>query len=311
MSALSLLSLTVDLPPGFRSDDILAFHRRDPLMVAERVAENTLEKGLAWEGMAACLTLRFQSGYVQAGLAIDGSAKQDNIAEFERMVRRMLGLAQRIEDFEDTYRTHPCLGRLIARNLGFRVPSTATPFEALIWAITGQQITVSAAISIRRRLILASGLRHSSGLGCHPDASLVARMSESELREVGFSQTKARTLVVLSRLVHENALPLSAWSVTLPIEEIRERLLQVNGIGPWTVNYVLLRGFGWLDGSLHGDVAVRRSLQSLLDSTEKITEEQAKNWLVEFSPWRALVAAHLWAMKADLTKSNTGQVWVA
>lgn len=72
------------------------------------------------------------------------------------------------------------------------------------------------------------------------------------------------------------------------------------GIGPWTLNYTLLRGFGWLDGSLHGDVAVRRGLQLLLESDEKITEAEAQTWLVEFSPWRALVAAHLWAAKSTL-----------
>jgi DNA-3-methyladenine glycosylase II len=56
-----------------------------------------------------------------------------------------------------------------------------------------------------------------------------------------------------------------------------------------------MRGYGWLDGSLHGDAAVRRSLQKLLVMTDKPTERQTQDWLADFSPWRALVAAHLWA----------------
>jgi 3-methyladenine DNA glycosylase/8-oxoguanine DNA glycosylase len=36
-------------------------------------------------------------------------------------------------------------------------------------------------------------------------------------------------------------------------------------------------------------------LQALLGSEDKITEQQAQQWLSQFSPWRALVAAHLWA----------------
>ena len=86
------------------------------------------------------------------------------------MVRRMLGLTQRIEDYEQAYRAHPQLAPLIARQLGLRVPLSATPFEALIWAITGQQISVSAAISMRRKLIVATDLKHSGGLSCYPDA---------------------------------------------------------------------------------------------------------------------------------------------
>lgn len=297
MSALSI-SLAIELPPGFRANDILAFHRRDPLLVAERVEADRLEKGFVWQGRAACLTIRFYSGHADAELAIDAATTGNHAAALERMVRRMLGLAQRIDDFERTYRAHPQLGQLIARHPGLRVPLSATPFEALTWAITGQQISVSAAISIRRRLIQAAGLKHSGGLSCHPDAAQIARMSEEDLRGAGFSRSKAVTLIALSQRVQENLLPLDAWSDTLPVAEMREQLLLVPGIGPWTVNYALLRGFGWLDGSLHGDVAVRRGLQLLLNRADKVTEEQAKRWLADFSPWRALIAAHLWALQS-------------
>ena len=213
----------------------------------------------------------------------------------EHMVRRMLGLTQRIEEFEHTYRQHPQLGFLISRAPGLRVPLAATPFEALTWAITGQQISVTAAVAMRRRLIQAAGLRHSGGLDCYPDAGRIARMSEADLRQAGFSQAKTRTLIELSHKVLENLLPLGEWSVTLPVDEMYEKLSLVRGIGPWTISYALLRGFGWLDGSLHGDAAVRRSLQTLLNHSEKVTEDYAKRWLADFSPWRALVAAHLWA----------------
>jgi DNA-3-methyladenine glycosylase II len=100
-------------------------------------------------------------------------------------------------------------------------------------------------------------------------------------------------------MVQDNQLPLDTWTTdNLPIDEIRERLLSIHGIGPWTVDYALLRGFGWLDGSLHGDAAVRRGLQTVLGNAEKISEVQARQWLAEFSPWRALVAAHLWALNS-------------
>ncbi|MNG37440.1 hypothetical protein D3C84_1247910 [compost metagenome] len=64
------------------------------------------------------------------------------------------------------------------------------------------------------------------------------------------------------------------------------------------MDYALLRGFARLDGSLHGDVAVRRQLQRLLGAAEKLEQGFVRDWLAPFSPWRALVAAHLWAMPA-------------
>lgn len=290
------LRCTVELPPTFRPADILAFHRRDPAMVAERVDEDGFHKGLAWNGQAACLGVRFLDGQAEAGLAIDGPAGAGDQDMLERMVRRMLGLTQPVEAFEETYRTHPQLGWLIAAHPGLRVPLAATPFEALTWAIAGQQISVSAAVAARRKLIVAAGLRHSAGLWCYPDASRLAGLDETVLRAAGFSQTKAGSLLTLSRQVQAGLLPLEAWTVELPVEHIREALLRVRGIGPWTVNYALLRGFGWLDGSLHGDAAVRRNLQALLGVPDKVTENETRDWLAGFTPWRALVAAHLWAM---------------
>ncbi len=292
------LSCSVPLPRGFRATDILAFHSRDAAAVAERVEAGTLRKGLAWEGRAACLTIRFHADRADAELAIDGAGSPAATDALETMVRRMLGLTQRVEDFEQTYRAHPQLGPLIARNPGLRVPLAATPFEALTWAVTGQQISLGAALSLRRKLIRAAGLRHSGGLACYPDAGCIARLTDSDLHQAGFSRTKAQTLIALSQGVRQNRLPLDAWLVTLPVAEMRNQLLRLRGIGPWTVDYTLLRGFGWLDGSLHGDAAVRRYLHTLLRGEVEVTEEYAKRWLAEFSPWRALVAAHLWALRS-------------
>ncbi|TAK64755.1 MAG: DNA-3-methyladenine glycosylase 2 family protein [Methylobacter sp.] len=291
----TVLTCSLELPKHYRADDILAFHNRDVLAVAESVDGHSLRKGLLWNHQAACLTIRFNNNSADVELAIDGLATTNDADALFNLVRRMLGLTQQVEDFEQSYRQHPQLGMLIAQQPGLRVPTSATVFEALSWAITGQQISVSAAISIRRKLIQAAGVMHSSGLACYPDAKQLALLSESDLRQAGFSQTKAQTLLVVSRMIEIEELSLENVIGTSNIEEIRRQLLQIRGIGPWTVNYALLRGFGWLDGSLHGDVAVRHGLQALLGNADKMTEQQAQQWLMPFSPWRALVAAHLWA----------------
>lgn len=288
------------LPSDYRPEDILSFHRRDPQELSEAVTADGLRKGMIWDDAPACLALRFEAGQAVAELEVDGALGEDAQARFEAMLRRMLGLCQAIAEFEDRYRDDPLVGRLVALQPGKRVPVTTTPFEALTWAVTGQQISVSAAVSLRRRLIAAVGVRHSAGLLCYPEAERLAELDDETLRAAGFSTTKAGTLLRLSRLVAEGRLALDAPEDPAQADDLRARLLDVKGVGPWTVDYVLLRGFGWLDGSLHGDVAVRRGLQRLLCTDEKIGEAQAREWLAQYSPWRALVAAHLWTLKADV-----------
>ena len=205
------------LPPDFRPHDFFAFHRRDSLEVAERVAGDTLQKGLTWEGRAACLTIRLQQGWATAQLAFDDAPPSFASDEPERLVRRMLGLTQQIGEFERTYRVHPQVGRLIARHPGLRVPLAATPLEALTWAVTGQQISVGAAVALRRKLILAAGLRHSCGLSCYPGSRRLAALEEDDLRRAGFSRSKARALIALSR----SSFPWQEWSRALPVAEWR------------------------------------------------------------------------------------------
>lgn len=289
------------LPENFRKADFFEFHSRDVLAFAEKIARNTLQKGLVWEGRPACLTIRLHERHVETDLAADGVQDPIEPGALQSMVQRMLGLTQSVKVFEQAYRNHPQLGLLIARHPGLRVPLSATPFEALTWAVTGQQISVGAAIALRRKLIQTAGLTHSNGLACYPDADRIAALSVEGLRQAGFSQTKAHTLLVLSHMVQDGQLPLADWVANMPdADDISEQLLRIRGIGPWTVNYALLRGFGWLDGSLHGDAAVRRGLQAWLQSPEPVSEVRAKQWLAEFSPWRALVAAHLWALNSEV-----------
>ena len=292
---MNTISFLLPVPADFRPADILAFHHRDKQEIAEAVNTNTLRKGILWNASPARLTIRFDESGALVELASDGPATADGLIALRKLAQRMLGLNQTIAEFEHRYRNHPQLGILIANQPGLRVPIAASVFEALNWAIICQQISVKAAVTIRRKLIQISGLRHSSGLYCYPDAQHLADFNEDDLRQAGFSLSKAQCLLTLSRLIVADELILEYSGVEPPVDQIRQQLLKIRGIGPWTVSYALLRGFGWLDGSLHDDVAVRRGLKSLLGMTDQIGEKQAQEWLVAFSPWRALVAAHLWA----------------
>lgn len=292
---MSRLDLPLALPADYRVNDLLNFHRRDVQAVAEHVADAGLDKGILWQGVPARLSLRFVDDEVKASLEADGEVAIDPQA-LRSLVAHMLGLTQPVQAFEAEHGAHPLLGALIAANRGLRVPQSASPFEALSWAISGQQISLPVAISLRRKLIRLAGLCHSSGLFCYPDAAAVARLDEDTLGQAGFSRAKSGTLLLLAREVVEGRLPLDAWLQDEPAEAIGQRLLALKGIGPWTVDYALLRGFARLDGSLHGDAAVRRQLQRLLGAEEKLGQAFVRDWLLPFAPWRALVAAHLWAM---------------
>ncbi|MDC9592749.1 DNA-3-methyladenine glycosylase family protein [Xenorhabdus sp. IM139775] len=287
------------LPHHYHTRDFLAFHQRDSMAVSEIVQQNQIKKGIIWQENPALLTITLEKGRATIRLDIDGdkvgSSRHEALSE---LASHMLGLKQPVEIFEFRYQDHPVIGALVRRQTGLRIYQSATPFEALSWAIIGQQISLSAAISIRRRFIQAVGIPHSSGLLCHPNEQQVRQCSQHDLRQCGFSVGKANALLHVCQRIDSGELVLNIPEGEDAVKPLTDNLLAIKGIGMWTVNYALLRGFNYLDGSLHGDVAVRRNLQYLLNQEDKVSAEQAEKWLAGFSPWKALVGAHLWRQQS-------------
>ena len=292
---MTVLTHTIALPANYQSTAFLSFHQRDSQQLAERVSANTLEKGLIWAQQPACLSIRFTPAHAHAQLqfAAQQSIPAHALKHWPAWLEYFLGLQQPIKAFLAQHQQHPELGALLRQQPGLRVAQTSSPFEALSWAIIGQQISVTAALNIRRRFIQLAGVQHASGLYCYPDALGVAALSIEQLRSVGLSFNKARAIAQVSQLLSSQRLLFPDQVNADTIAQLSAELLAIPGIGPWTVNYTLMRGFAWLDGSLHGDAAVRRYLQVLLN-TEQLSAKQTEQWLAQFSPWRALVAAHQW-----------------
>ncbi|MEC5388323.1 AlkA N-terminal domain-containing protein [Uliginosibacterium sp. H3] len=286
---------SIPLPANYRADEVLAFHGRDPSQLAERLGEGVLRKGLMFDGKPAMLTIALTEHEARHALDIDGAGDDDTSAvQADAIVRHMLGLHLQPEPFEESVADDALLGAVVRRQRGLRIPQTATAFEALTWAIIGQQIGLGFAITLRRRLIESGGARHSSGLACYPGASEVARMSADALGQLQFSRAKSEALIRVARLVEDGKLDLPSLAMAEP-EVVFEVLTAIKGIGPWTANYVLMRGLGAVDCSLHGDAAVRAAIVRITGHAHKLDQAEAQRVLAQYSPWRSLAAAHLWA----------------
>ncbi|OHV98883.1 DNA repair protein [Janthinobacterium lividum] len=291
---MTLLHWTLPLPAGYRRDDVIAFHGRDEEGVAEQVTATGLRKGILLRGSAVVLDVAFTDDAAICRAEIDGSASGDLQTPLHGALLNILGLRIDPQPFAQLAAADPLLAPLIRVNPGLRIVQSASPFEALTWAIIGQQINLPFAISLRRTFILQAGRRHGSGLWCYPEARDVARLSVEDLTSRKFSRAKADTVLRLARLVDEGTLSLELPS-SGDVAAMSQALLAVKGIGPWTVNYALLRGYGYADCSLHGDVAIRAALQKLLGEVTKPDMARTEQWLRQYAPHRTMAAAHLWA----------------
>jgi DNA-3-methyladenine glycosylase II len=288
-------ALSIPLPPDYRRQDVFTFHGRDTEALAERIEGQTIRKGVMIEGLPSVLAIELgaQPGQAMCTVDVDAARLPEQAkTTAQGMLLNMLGLRIDPAPFEALAASDPLFAPLVARERGLRVIQSATVFEALSWAIIGQQINLPFAISLRRTFIGLAGRVHASGLWCYPEARDAARLDVDALTSRKFSRAKAETLLRLARLVAEGELDLCR-DADLP--DVSERLLAVKGIGPWTVNYALLRGYGFPDCSLEGDVAVRTAIGRLLGTSERPNLLEAAAFLANYRPHRTMAAAHLWA----------------
>jgi DNA-3-methyladenine glycosylase II len=286
----SRIALSIALPADYRRQDVMSFHGRDAEGLAERIAGERIRKGVMLGGAPAVLEIDLgaRPGQALCTVDVDGAEVED---QAHGMLLNVLGLRIDPAPFEAAVASDPLFAPLVARERGLRVIQSASVFEALSWAIIGQQINLGFAIALRRTFIGLAGRAHNSGLWCYPDAEDAARLDLDQLTSRKFSRAKAETLLRLARLVADGDLDLDRGA---DLPTVSERLLAVKGIGPWTVNYALLRGYGFADCSLEGDVAVRTAIGRLLGA-ERPDLAEAAAFLANYRPHRTMAAAHLWA----------------
>lgn len=300
-AAAESISFTLELPQNYRAQEILAFHARDPLQLAERITDTSISKAIIVNGRQALISVVLNSG--EAECCFQTTDHNASPAMAKLIVEGMLGLTIVVDAFEKKMKRDPLLGALVHRQQGLRIPQAATPFEALTWAIIGQQINLRFAIQLRHTFIKLGAAKHANGLYCYPDAGLICQLTVEQLTEHKFSRAKAETLLRVANLVREGVLPLDTWrESSLDIGAMKALLLNIKGIGPWTTHYTLMRGFGVPDCSLHGDVAVRKAIGKIRHASNAKQHagvapdiKEAETILANYSPYRSLVAAHLWA----------------
>jgi DNA-3-methyladenine glycosylase II len=176
----------------------------------------------------------------------------------------------------------PVMGDLIERVGPFAMTLRRARFQSLARSILAQQISTSAATSIRRRLVAHLG-------GCLT-AERLARESPERLRTAGVSPQKAGYLLDLSRKVATGEVRLDHLH-RLSDGAVIEELTRVKGIGVWTAQMFLMFCLGRLDVFPHGDLGIRTALKNLYRLKQHPDEKTACRIA---SPWRPYATMASW-----------------
>ena len=288
-----MIRFRIPLPRFYRADSILSYHARDPERLCERVEGRVLTKAIEIGGRAALLRLDLSQGD-EAAITLDAGDRRTA----EAYAARLLALDGDPAAFKKAFARHPQLADLVRRRPHLRLGRTASIFEALTWAILGQQVNLAFATQLRRDVIRLAGTPHKSGMIAHPSPARLAALEPAQLTALKLSRSKADYLLGAARAVASGALDLDALP-SLPPEQAFETLRALRGIGPWTAYYVLLRGAGLPDVAPIGDAGLAAALQRAFGLKARPSPQEQAELMARFAPHRSLATAHLWAGLGD------------
>lgn len=284
------------LPEGYRIGDTLAYIGRDPASPTERVRGRTAARALSLAGGPARVTVELAAGHARCRIEAERTLAADERAAAHTAVVRWLALdSDPGPGREAAHRDH--WRRLLARRPGLRIPRTPTVFEGLTWAIVGQQVNLAFAYRLRRRVIELSGERLDPWFVCHPTPARLAAIDPADLIGHQLSRRKAEYLLEAARAV-AGGLDLEAMP-SGSATRAAERLSSLRGVGPWTVQYVLMRGGGFGDCLPASDVALARAAQSFFALDHRPDAREVERLLEPFAPHRSLATFHLWSLTGD------------
>lgn len=233
------------------------------------------------------------------GATADVDSAHDGSDMNELAVREVARWLRADEDHADLARAaaaDPTFGALLARLRGARSPVMPSPFEALVWAILGQQINLPFAYRLKRALVERYGerLEHDGGTyHLFPAPAALAEADPAELRALQLSRQKSEYIRALAELVAGDGIDWAGVGA-LPSEEAVAELTRLRGVGRWTAEYVCLRGLGHQDAIPAADVGLKIAIGRAYGLGRQATEAEIRALAERWAGWRGHAAFCWW-----------------
>lgn len=292
-------SLDLEPVPPFRLDFTVWTLRRRPDNLVDRWDGKTYRRVLvsdSGEPFEVAVTQPRASDAPRLQVSVH-CAKQDE--QLKRQVisalERLLGFNVSLDGFYRLAEDDNKLKSVANQFRGFKPPRYLSSFEALVNAISCQQLTLTMGVRLLNSLIETYGPAFQTDDGifhAFPHPQDLANADIEDLRRMKFSYQKARYIAGLAQSIVQGELNLDEID-SLDDQSAIEHLCGLKGVGRWTAEYILLRGLGRTHIFPADDVGARNHLQRWLSLPEKLNYAEVHRVLKPWQDYGGLVYFHL------------------
>lgn len=159
----------------------------------------------------------------------------------------------------------------------------------LVGSILSQQLSIAVAKVMLKRFLALFG-------GKEPSADQILQLPVETIKAIGISARKAEYIHNVAQFVHDHKLTDKKLD-KMEDEDIIDTLIQIKGVGRWTVEMLLIFGLGRPDVFALDDLGVQKGVQKMYQ-LEHLKGKELKAKMLEisqkWSPYRSYACLYLW-----------------
>lgn len=293
VDSITLIRLKCQQPYSFERTSLRLRHPHECLYVEE---DGVLYRAIQGDSSPLLLLFEYNSSSESLEVTIHGQIDSGEIERLKHKLAQMWSTQKDLSPFYKKFADDPYLSTVIEERKGLHWVLTPTLYECLISSMISQQIHLSFAATLKRRLINLVGnqleiKQRTFPLFPHPEQ--VASLTIDQLRNLQFSQRKAEYIIGISKKIANGNLDLEGLR-THSNEEIARTLLTYRGIGKWTVECLLLFGLGRENLLPAADIGLRNAIRKVYQLPERPSESEVREIGADWSPYQSYVTYYLW-----------------
>jgi DNA-3-methyladenine glycosylase II len=227
---------------------------------------------------------------------LNSSCTPGIITILEAYVREWFDLDTDIRPFYSLASRDRLLKALVERYRGYRIVGHPDLFESLSWAVIGQQINLGFAYTLKQRFVEQFGERLQVNGTVHhlfPNPVAVAKLRPEDLYPLQFSRQKSNYTIGIAEAFASGELSKEKLKA-MPLQEAKDTLMRIKGIGNWTANYALMKTFHFPDAFPLEDAGLHNALKNKLKLDRKPTLAEVAKVFKKYKGWEAYATLYLW-----------------
>lgn len=288
----------------FSWSECLAYLGRSDVEIMHRIEGDQVYKPVELGGKPVLLELSYAEASASLRIRFpQGEAAPEIRDAAANYVREWFGLDDDLLPFYALAEQDPILAPVVSAHAGLRLIGIPELFEALVWSITGQQISLGFAYTMKKRLVEQYGEPLADGDGAalsagkpfllFPQPARIAALSPDDLKPLQFSGRKAEYIIGIAQLIEQGKLDKKTLLRMEPAEA-RDTLLAIRGIGAWTADYVGLKCLRHSTSFPVGDAGLQQALKRGLQLDRKPLLSEMIEASASWRGWEAYATFYLW-----------------